>query len=382
VSHAADRSGPGPAEPGPAEPGPAESGRSGPRRVIIDTDPGLGEPGSDIDDGLAIALALRSPELEVAGLTIVNGNVDAPTGVEVARDLLDRLGRPDVSVLLGAQQPLVADMAPVREIFTAALSGPAGPVAGARAPRGREPRRREPRGPSADRAAAEFLVEATRADPGSISVIAIGPMTNLAVAMGLDPGFARRVGTFYLMAGSATGYAQNMTVVGDFNSYVDPEALAMVLASGARIRMVGIDQTSRMMLTRDDAAALRSSGDAFAGYAGVCTDAWIDFLHAALPNRPEHVNSCFLHDPLVVAAAIDPVVCAWEPATVQVELTGRYTRGLVIADRGLALQRPAGPPNAEVAVDTDVARGRQLILDRLQGRPGRRQGRPTSSEGE
>jgi inosine-uridine nucleoside N-ribohydrolase len=339
--------------------------------VIIDTDPGLGEPGSDIDDGLAIALALRSPELEVAGLTIVNGNVDAPTGVEVARDLLDRLGRPDVPVLLGAQQPLVADMAPVREIFAAALSGaPAPRVA------------RVARGPSADQAAAEFLVEATRAEPGAISVIAIGPMTNLAAAVALDPGFASRVDTFYLMAGSATGYAQNMTVVGDFNAFVDPEALAMVLASGARIRMVGIDQTSRMMLNRDDAAALRSSGDAFAEYAGVCTDAWIDFLHAALPSRPEHVNSCFLHDPLVVAAAIDAVVCAWEPATVQVELAGRYTRGLVIADRGLALQRPAGLPNADVAVDTDVARGRQLILGRLQGRPARLQGRPTPSEGE
>jgi purine nucleosidase len=342
--------------------------------VIIDTDPGLGEPGSDIDDGLAIALALRSPELEVAGLTIVNGNVDAPTGVEVARDLLDRLGRPDVPVLRGARQPLVADMAPVREIFAAALSAPAGPAGVAGQPR-------PPRGPSSAQPAAEFLVETTRSDPGAISVIAIGPMTNLAAALALDPGFAARVDTFYLMAGSATGYAENMTVVGDFNTYVDPEALAMVLASGGRIRMVGIDQTSRMMLTRDDAAALRASGDAFAEYAGVCTDAWIDFLHAALPNRPEHASACFLHDPLVVAAAIDRAICAWEPATVQVELAGRLTRGLVIADRGLALQRPAGPPNADVAVDTDVERGRQLILDRLEGRPARPGGRPVSSEG-
>jgi purine nucleosidase len=356
-----------------ADPGAAPA--AGPRQVIIDTDPGLGEPGSDIDDGLAIALALRSPELEVAGLTIVNGNVDAPTGVEVARDLLDRLGRPDVPVLHGAQQPLVADMAPVREIFAAALSGAAAPGRAVAADRPR-------RGPSSPQPAAEFLVEATRADPGAISVIAIGPMTNLATALALDPGFATRVDTFYLMAGSATGYAQNMTVVGDFNAYVDPEALTMVLASGARVRMVGIDQTSRMMLTRDDAATLRSSGDAFAEYAGVCTDAWIDFLHAALPSRPEHASACFLHDPLVVAAAIDPAVCAWEPASVQVELAGRHTRGLVIADRGLALQRPAGPPNADVAVDTDVERGRRLILDRLEGRPARPGGRPVPSEGE
>jgi purine nucleosidase len=335
----------------------------GPRRVIIDTDPGLGEPGSDIDDGLAIALALRSPELEVAGCTIVNGNVDAGTGVEVARDLLDRLERPDIPVLLGARRPLVADMAPVREIFAATALGTPSPPAALSSPP------RPPRGPTAATPAAEFLVEATRAEPGALSVIAIGPMTNLATALALDPGFASRVDTFYLMAGSATGYAQNMTVVGDFNAYVDPEALAIVLASGARMRMVGIDQTARMMLTRDDAATLRGSGDGFAEYAGVCTDAWIDFLHAALPGRPEHATACFLHDPLVVAAAIDPAVCAWEPAQVQVELAGRLTRGLVIADRGLALQRPTGPPNADVAVDTNVERGRHLILDRLQGRP-------------
>src|SRR5262245_57356515 len=90
---------------------------SAPRRVVIDTDPGLGEPGSDIDDGLAIALARRSPELQVEALTVVNGNVDADTGVDVARRLVDRLGHPGLPVLRGATRPLLRDMAPVRALF-------------------------------------------------------------------------------------------------------------------------------------------------------------------------------------------------------------------------------------------------------------------------
>ena len=96
--------------------------------VIIDTDPGLGEPGSDIDDGLAIALAMRSPELDVLALTTVNGNVDVDTGTDVARRLTARLGEPGLPVLRGADAPLTRDMAPVRALFAAALGDEAGPA--------------------------------------------------------------------------------------------------------------------------------------------------------------------------------------------------------------------------------------------------------------
>src|SRR5690606_26375745 len=89
--------------------------------IIIDTDPGLGEPGSDIDDGLAILYALQSPELDVLALTVVNGNVDASTGTDVARRLLNRLGRDDIPVLRGAAEPLTRDMAPVRALFEGVL---------------------------------------------------------------------------------------------------------------------------------------------------------------------------------------------------------------------------------------------------------------------
>lgn len=324
--------------------------------VIIDTDPGLGEPGSDIDDGLAIALAFASPEIELLGLTVVNGNVDAATGVDVARRLTERFNRPDVPVVLGATAPLTRDMQPVWDLFDAAVA--ANPHAD-RATHGL-------RGPTTTQHAADWLVEQVNARPGEITVVAIGPATNVALAIQRNPHFAHNVAEVILMAGSATGYAQNITVVGDFNAYVDPEALDIVLRSGAKIRMVGLDQTSQVMLSRDDAAELRArdGGDGVAEWIAACTDAWIDYLGEAFPARVEHQTSCFLHDPLVLAALIRPELCTWEQADVQVELVSELARGLVVADRGLALKKP-GPANAVVATATDVDAFRRFFLDRM-----------------
>ncbi|MCU1570157.1 MAG: nucleoside hydrolase [Naasia sp.] len=320
--------------------------------VIIDTDPGLGEPGSDIDDGLAIALALRSPELDVLALTIVNGNVDVHTGTHVARDLLDRLGVPGLPVVQGASEPLERDMRAVRSLFAAVLGATESPAP------------LELRGPSTEEHAADYLVRIAAQRPGEVVVIAIGPMTNLAMAIQRDPSFAGNVRELVLMAGSATGYAQNITVVGDLNAYADPEALDIVLRSGASIRMVGIDQTSQVMLTHADAESLRRTGDPFAEYAANCTDGWIDFLGRAFPGREEHRTACFLHDPLVIAAVTHPHLLTWQLADVQAETESELARGLVVANRGLALE-PAGPPNAEVAIATDVDGFRRLFLSRI-----------------
>jgi purine nucleosidase len=320
-----------------------------PVRIVLDTDPGLGAPGADIDDGLAIALALRSPEVILEALTIVVGNVDVQVGRANAEALLNRLGASAVPIAVGAGRPLVQDLAPLRALFDVHLADAGERLA-------------DPPG-AGD--AARLLVDLVMANPGAITVVAIGPMTNLAMAVALEPAWAASVRELVLMAGAATTYAHNITTVADFNAYADPEALQIVLDSGAPIRMVGLDQTSRVMLDRADAQRMRDGGDAFGVWAAECTDAWIDFLGAAFPERPEHADACFLHDPLTVAAVLDPTLLTWAPAHVAVELEGRLTRGLTVADRGLALMPPAGPPNAQVAIDTDVERFRTLFLDRM-----------------
>ena len=106
----------------------------------------------------------------------------------------------------------------------------------------------------------------------------------------------------------------------------------------------------------------------FSQWVGECTHAWIDYLSRAFPRRPEHAYGCFLHDPLVIAAHLDPDICRWDAAHVEVELESALARGLVVADRGLSLTVPQ-PPNATVAVDTDVEAFRRLFLSRIDPTP-------------
>jgi purine nucleosidase len=323
----------------------------GPFRIIIDTDPALGVPNADIDDGLAIALALTSPEISVEGITIVNGNSKLETGVQCALYLLERLGREDVGVYAGADRPLVKNVDDVHELYAPHLGS-----ARVELPHTtRTPERLH---------AANYIVETVMANPGEITVVAIGPMTNVALALALEPRIAQAAREFVLMVGSATNYAHNVTTVGDFNAFVDPEALQRVLDSGAKIRTVGIDQTSRVRMTCDHVRTLRANGSAFATWVADCAEQWIDFLHQAWPNRPEHADGCFLHDPLTVAALLGREILTWEPARVDVECAAGLARGLVVVDRSLALA-PAPPANAEVAVDTDVDAFTTLFMQRL-----------------
>lgn len=324
---------------------------SAPRRLILDTDPGLGAPGADIDDGLAILYALASPELTLESLTIVNGNVTAAAGTANALALLDRFDAAAVPVHVGADQPMLQHMAPIRALFERVLPNAGVPAA-------------QPTRAAHPTDAVTALLDTVLADPGAVTVAAIGPMTNIANAILRDDRFAVSCAEIVMMAGSATTFAQNITPAADFNSYVDPEALEIVLRSGARLRLVGIDQTSRVRMTREHAAALRRLDTDNSRWLADCVDAWIDFLRAAFPSRADHADACFLHDPLTLAAITHPHLLTWQAAHVAVELSGTLTRGQVVTDLGLALT-PALPANAVVAVDTDVGGFLGLLMTRL-----------------
>lgn len=305
-------------------------------RVLLDVDLAMGAPGSDIDDGFALALALADPGTTVELVTTVNGNTDVATATTLTLELLDRLGRLDVPVHRGASAPLVRP------------PGRPGTV-----PDGVQSR--EPAGTMA----AVAMVEHVLANPGEITLVAVGPLTNVALAVRLHPDFASSLSSLVVMGGVYNGHTNRAEMPGEFNVWSDPEAAQVVLTSGARPRLVGLDVTRQVRVTKAEAQEMAASDRPFAAFAGHFTAAWIDHLNEGL-QQPD--DSCAMHDPLAVAAVTHPGLLTWRDAHVQVEL-GDRSRGVTIADyleHGGGLQA-----NAEVAVAVDAEGFRDLFLQQM-----------------
>jgi purine nucleosidase len=314
---------------------------------VLDTDLAMGAPGSDIDDGFALALALADPELSVELVTTVNGNTDVDNATRLTTELLQRVGRADVPVIRGAERPLVQP-------------SPASPPDAQRV----DP----PPGAGLSQHAAVALVERVMAEPGELTIVAIGPLTNVALALAIEPRVARSVREIVIMGGVYLGHTGFAGMPGEFNFWVDPDAAAIVLASGAPLRLVGLDVTRRVRLSREDADRLRSNaGKDFAGFSADCTDEWIDHLERTTPGDDWDRGSCALHDPLAVAVVSHPELVTWRPACVTVERASDRTRGVVVTD----LLGSDTPPvaNAAVAVDVDARGFRDHFLGRIATLP-------------
>ena len=317
------------------------------RRILLDTDLAMGAPGSDIDDGFALALAIADPEIVIEVVTTVGGNSDVDTSTRLTRDLLERLGRTDIPVHRGAGQPL--------------------------APRWRRPTSDAPESPDAghrSQTAAEELVRRVMAEPGQLSVVAIGPLTNVALAVLMEPGFAQAVQEVVVMGGVYLEHTNVLGMPGEYNFWCDPDAAQVVLASGASIRLVGLDVTNQVRLSHDDTAAMAANGQAgkqFAPFAAQCADGWIAHQQRVkIRDKREH-DSCALHDPLAVAVVTHPELVTWAPAHVAVEATSSLTRGVAVADL-LRWENPP-PANCQIATAVDVEGFRTFFLDRIAELP-------------
>ena len=304
---------------------------------MLDVDLAMGTPGSDIDDGFALALALSEPDLQLDLVTTVNGNTDVATSTTLTLDLLHRLGRDDVPVHRGAQVPLLRPPTRVGSLPEGMLI-------------------RQPH----NTIAAVAMVEHVLAHPGEITLVAVGPLTNVALALRLHPDFGPGLKALVIMGGVYNSTTNRADMPGEFNVWSDPEAAHIVLTSGVKARWVGLDVTLQVRMSRVEALEMAASDRQFAAYAGEHTAAWIDYLNH---DRQDPDDSCALHDPLAAAAVCRPELLRFADAHVQVEL-GDRSRGVMTADyleHGSDLVA-----NAEVAVAVDAAGFRELFFSRVR----------------
>jgi len=350
-----------------------ESGR-GPFRVIIDTDPG-------VDDALALLLAMRSPELKIEAITAVAGNVPLDLTLPNALRMVEIAGRRDIPVAAGAKSPLV------RRLVTAAYAHGENGLGGAVFP---EPKTKPVREPAAD-----LIREVVRKFPGEVTLLTIGPLTNIAAALNADPDLAGMVRSLVMMGGSLSG--GNITPAAEFNVYVDPEAARIVFQSWIPLTMVGLDVTRKTSLTEDHVRQLQ------AGKNPVSQAAATIARNAIEHNRERgFVVGPNMHDSLAVAGFLDPSLLQLKEYYVDVETMGELTAGETLGyspnagdlRRQPGMEKDAGGlnmpirgsaptlggtrtspvlrdkfvPNASVAVDVDSARFFDLLIGRLSGK--------------
>lgn len=301
--------------------------------ILLDCDPGH-------DDAVAMLLAARYGIL--AGVTTVAGNASIDRVTTNALVVADVIGY-DGPVVAGAPGPQCGDRPDGSRVHgPSGLDGPAP--------------RRPRRAPSGTDAAA-FLVRA--AQPGSW-IVATGPLTNVASAILLDPGLARRVGGISVMAGSTR--SGNVTPCAEFNVAADPEAARIVFSSGANVRMCGLNVTHQVLA---DHAFLSSIGVAGGNTADFFVDVLRYFVEAYSRTWAEGDGGAPLHDACAVAAVTHPELFRFDRYHVDVELTGTLTRGMTVVDQRPSRDRQAA--NADVATAVDAARLLDLVRDAIGG---------------
>lgn len=314
-------------------------------RIVLDTDLAMGVPGSDIDDGFALALAHADPDIRLEMITTVNGNTDVESATALSLELVRRLGIHDVPVIKGAAAPLTRPQQ--RRSAPAEIAGRSGV--------GMSP---------APGYAAAALAEHVMRHPGEITVVAIGPLTNIATAIALEPRLPGAVKELVMMGGVFLGSTGVRDMPGEFNVWSDPEAAAAVLRCGAPQRWVGLDVTLMVRLNRQHAARLAAAEGDFGRFAGEATGAWIDHLRGQNPGSRQDADSCAMHDPLAVAALTRPDLLSWTDAAVEVVTGNGPARGVMIAD----LRRGSMPPpaNARIATGVDADAFTQHFLGAIE----------------
>jgi purine nucleosidase len=323
-----------------------------PRRVIIDTDPGT-------DDAMAIILALNSPEFKVEALTVVPGNVEARQGLENALKIVSLAGRCDVAVAGGAQHPLN------QRLITAQFWHGKNGLANVELPPSKC--KADPRfGP-------DLIIEMIHKYPHEITLIPVGPLTNIALAVSKDPSIVALVKDIVIMGGSITG--GNVNGAAEANIYNDPEAAQIVFNAGWMVTMVGSDVGERTLITRKYLAELQSSHGPQSDFIAKIADFYLT------RSEKNGYSGAAMYDPLAVGIALDPTLGTLREMHVDVETKGEFTRGETVANRMGSNENNVLhgdhyeiegvidlKANARVCLASDADRFLQLFVSRVRGK--------------
>ncbi len=309
------------------------------KHIILDTDPG-------VDDALAFILAFNSPEIKVEAVTTVAGNVNHAKGHRNAKQLLEFLGAKDVPVCAGALRPLVKRLEHAEEVH-----GNTG-LGGAVLPK--------PQKETDPRSAVDIILEKANELGKKLTLVAVGPLTNIAVAILADPKLVEKVDKLVIMGGAFgltyNGHG-NANAVAEFNIWIDPEAAKIVFESGIPIVAAGLDTTTfpdyrmdREMFERIVAKGTRTSG----------------LVNDLCRPLVEKYNGFSLHDPQAMTYVIDPSVFTTEKHQVDVECDSALTRGMTVVERTVWRRDPS-KANVEIIVKADAKRFLDLVEERISG---------------
>lgn len=320
------------------------------KKVILDCDPGH-------DDAFAIMLAVQ--HLDVLGITTIGGNCTLENVTSNAIKVLEVLGRADkIPVYAGHSRPLVTPLVTAPQFHgETGLDGPVLP---------------EPTHKPQDGHAVDFIVD-TVMSTDDVTLMATGPLTNIAAALNREPRIAQRVHELCIMGGSVT-YG-NWTPTAEFNIYVDPEAAYRVFHSGMHVKMAGINLTRQCCLTAEHVARFREIGTKAAHFAADLTEFFIDSTVASA-----ELTGANMHDACAAAWIIDPSLIIAAPMHIDIELKGELTRGMTVCDyrhlRGVdprvdLCRKPqmdfrGEAPNAEGALELDFPGFMTLLYKTLQ----------------
>lgn len=305
------------------------------RKIIIDTDPGQ-------DDAVAILLALASPELEVLGLTTVAGNVPLDLTTLNALKICELAGRADLHVHAGADAPLSRKLVTAEHVHgKTGLDGVALPA---------------PRMKTQSAHAVDFIIDTLRREaPGTVTLVPVGPLTNIAMAFQKAPDIISRVQEIVLMGG-AYFEVGNITPAAEFNIYVDPEAAAIVFGAGAPLTVAPLDVTHKALTSRAWVEDMRALGP-----VGQAVASWTDFFER-FDKEKYGSQGAPLHDPCAVAWLIRPDLFQGRFINVVIETQGEFTTGMTVADWWRVSGRE---PNATFLKDVDAAGFFALLTERV-----------------